>query len=94
MLQNDLGPAFRLGQVTLTPAAKKLIRSADVFDALLLHMRGNRGGVTKDDDQFQLPFALDGCRLLGAYRATGGQKFLIVTEADRSRTTVMLPEEL
>ena len=94
MLQNDLGPAFRLGQVTLTPAAKKSLRSADVFGALLLHMRGNSGGVTKDDDQFQLPFTLDGCRVLGAYRAADGQKFLIVTEADRSRTQVMLPEEL
>ena len=94
MLQNDLGPAFCLGQITLTPAAKKLLRSADVFDALLLHMRVHRSGVAKDDDQFQLPFALDGCRVLGAYRASCGHKFLIVTEADRSRTMVMLPEEL
>ena len=64
-----------------------------MFDALLLHMRGHRSGFTKDDDQFHLPFALDGCRVLGIYRASCGEKFLIVTEADRSRTTVMLPEE-
>ena len=93
MLQNDLGSAFKLGQVALTPAAKKLLKSAEVFDALLLHMRGHGSGVAQDDGQFHLSFALDGCRVLGTYRASCGQKFLIVTESDRSRTTVMLPEE-
>lgn len=93
MLQNDLGPIFPLGRVTLTLGVKKALPTRDLIDALLRHMRGPRSSCTRDGDQFNFPFALDGCRVLGTYRASSGRKILIVTEADRSRTTVMLPEE-
>ena len=93
MLQNDLGPIFPLGHVTVTPGAKKSLPHRDLLDALLCHMRGQWIGDSHAADQYQLPFALDGCRVLGAYRSSSGQKVLIITEADRSLTTVMLPEE-
>jgi hypothetical protein len=35
----------------------------------------------------------DGSRLLSAYTLTGGEKIWVITEADRSSTTVLLPEE-
>ena len=34
-----------------------------------------------------------GCRLFSAYGAGGGTKFWIITEADRSVTTILLPED-
>jgi len=34
-----------------------------------------------------------GLRLLSSYRSESGTKFWIITEADRSATTVLLPED-
>jgi hypothetical protein len=36
---------------------------------------------------------LEGCRLLSAFRDRHGVKFWIITEADRSFTTILLPED-
>lgn len=94
MLQNDSGPLFPLGKVLLSPRARKSLSGRDLVNAILCHMRGRCCELTRNGDQFHFPFALDGCRVLGSFRASNGGKFLIVTEADRSRTTVMLPEEL
>ena len=93
MLMKDSGPVFPLGRVTLSPGAKCSLSNRDLLDAILSHMRGQQIGFTPDGHQFHFPFALEGCRVLGIYRTSDDDKFLIVTEADRSRTTVMLPEE-
>lgn len=39
MLQNELGPIFPLGQLTMTPGARKSLRGRDLLDALLRYMR-------------------------------------------------------
>ena len=94
MLQNDSGPLFPLGKITLTPGAKESLRGRDLLDAILGHMRGLSDVFTSDGNQFLFAqFSLTGSRVIGTYRATNGRKFLVVTEADRSRTTVMLAEE-
>jgi len=36
---------------------------------------------------------LEGCRVLTVYRSSTGQSFWIITEADRSVTTILMPEE-
>ena len=93
MLQNDLGPVYPLGRVTTTLGARRSLSRQDMLNALLRQMRGEWSSVAGDAEQCELPLALDGCRVLGAYRSSSGQRFWIITEADRSRTTVMLPEE-
>lgn len=94
MLQNDLGPIFPLGQLTMTPGARKSLTGRDLLDALLRYMRGLSCAFTNDGNQFHFAlFASKGSRIIGTYRASNGRKFLLVTEADRSRTTVMLAEE-
>ena len=93
MLQNDLGPVYPLGRVTTTLGARRSLSRQDMLNALLRQMRGEWGSEVGDVQQGELPLVLDGCRVLGAYRSSSGQRFWIVTEADRSRTTVMLPEE-
>jgi len=93
MMQNDLGPLFPLGKVTLTPGARQSLPGRDLLEAILSYMRGQRCGFTCDGNQFHFLFALEGCRALGNYQARDGRKILIVTEADRSRTTIMLAEE-
>ena len=93
MLLNDLGPLFPLGKVTLTPGVKRSLSGRDLLDAIMGHMRGQRCAFTRDGDQFHFLFAMEGCRVLGNYHARNGRRVLIVTEADRSCTTVMLAEE-
>lgn len=94
MLQNDLGPIFPLGHLTLTPGARRALTGRDLLDAMLRYMRGLSCAFTSDGNQFQFAlFASKGSRAFGTYQASNGQRFLLVTEADRSRTTVMLAEE-
>ncbi len=88
-LQNDLGPICRLGRIVLTPGVKKSLSGKDLLEALLLHMRGGR---TRDETPIA-PGHLQGCRLLNVYRSSAGRCFWIITEADRSLTTVLMPEE-
>lgn len=93
MLRNDLAPLFRLGKLTFTPAAKRSLSGCDLAEALLSYIRGERTGDARDSRQLNFPFGLEGCRVLGCYRSPAGKKVWIITEADRSQTTVMLPEE-
>lgn len=93
MMQTDLGPLFPLGKVSLSPGAKKSLPGRELVEAIMCYMGGPCSSCPREGDQFHFPFALDGCRVVGTYRASNGQKILIVTEADRSRTTVMLPGE-
>ena len=92
-LQNDLGPVFKLGLVTMTLRAKRALSDLNVLEALLLHTRGEWGGIAPDDHDTLFPDFDFGVRMRGAYRDRQGQIFWIITEADRSRTTVMMPSE-
>ena len=69
------------------------IPSDDVFRALARHQSGDWGDVSEDDrreNEFSLGSQL---QLLSAYQSQTGAKFWILTEADRSATTVLLPSE-
>lgn len=81
---------FPLGGVTMTLGVRNHVSDKDVTEALLRHKRGNqcRGGIFSK----QSPL-LDGCRVLSAYRSKSGLPFWIITEADHSKTTVLLPTE-
>ena len=47
-----------------------------------------------DEDRSENEYSLEhGCRLLSVYHTSAGVKFWIITEADRSATTILLPEE-
>jgi hypothetical protein len=65
----------------------------DVADALRRHFSGDWGEVC-DEDRRANELALSfGQRLLSSYRDRRGNRFWIVTESDRSATTVLLPDE-
>ena len=84
---------FELGQIVATPGALESIPAEDIADALGRHQRGDWGGVCEDDrkeNEFSLGKHL---RLFSVYHAEEGTKFWIITEADRSATTILLPEE-
>ena len=88
-MRNDWGPICRLGRVVLTPGARKFLSGTDMLNALLLHMRGGRAS----DESPLAPDDLAGCRTLNVYRGSAGQCFWIITETDRSLTTILMPEE-
>jgi hypothetical protein len=84
---------FPLGNVYQTPGVLEAIPSEDVFRALARHQSGDWGDLgteDKEENEFSLGYPL---RLLSAYHSQTGMKFWVITEADRSSTTVLLPSE-
>lgn len=84
---------FPLGQIVITRSALEVISADDVSRALNRHAKGDWGQVCEDDRQENELSLKEGYRLLSAYRAADGTKFWIITEADRSATTVLLPDD-
>ena len=82
-----------LGRVVITQGAKTALGDTDVILALGKHARGEWGDLCPEDAQAN-DAALDQfARILSAYTSQAGTKFWIITEADRSATTVLLPDE-
>ena len=84
---------FPLGNIYHTPGVEEAIPSEDVMQALARHQSGDWGDLSAHDraeNEFSLGYPL---RILSAYRAQTGEKFWVMTEADRSATTVLLPSE-
>jgi hypothetical protein len=69
------------------------LTSDDVRDALSRHLSGDWGDVCNEDRQENELSLREGFRLLSVYHASDGKKFWVITEADRSSTTVLLPED-
>jgi hypothetical protein len=84
---------FPLGRLLITPAALAALPQDEVFRALNRHVRGDWGDCDREDAAANDRSLVDGSRLLSVYHARGGRKFWIITEADRSATTVLFPEE-
>ena len=84
---------FPLGQVVATPGALAGIPQPEMFDALNRHIKGDWGDLDLEDIEANNHALQTGDRLLSAYHTKGGTKFWIITEADRSSTTLLLPEE-
>lgn len=82
-----------LGRVVATPRALAELVQADIDTALARHIKGDWGDVTPDDGRANDQALIHETRLFSAYQAGNGTKFWIITEADRSVTTVLLPED-
>jgi hypothetical protein len=64
-----------------------------VNESLQRHIRGGWGDLDKEDKQENELSLKEGYRLLSAYEREGLPKIWIITEADRSATTILFPEE-
>ena len=85
-------PRFRLGQTVATPGAMAL--QVDLVAYLRRHHCGDWGEeLCAEDKQANEDALKHGDRLLSCYRTPAGDRLYIITEWDRSITTVMLPEE-
>jgi hypothetical protein len=83
---------FPLGQIVITANANAQLNSQAVNEALIRHASGDWGEVCEADRRENELSLKEGFRLLSVYRA-GEKKFWIITEADRSVTTVLMPED-
>ena len=93
-----MGHLFNTGQIYITCGVNKQITDNAKFaifvsDSLNKHIRGEWGEISEDDkeeNQFSLNRDL---RLFSAYERNDFPKIWIITEADRSVTTVLFPDE-
>jgi hypothetical protein len=86
---------FPLGQIVATPGALAALERAKQPPICFLarHAIGDWGELEPTDiaeNQYSL---IHGFRLLSSYLTNAGEKLWIITEADRSATTLLLPEE-
>lgn len=86
---------FILGQVVATPGALEALEMASQSstDILNRHVIGDWGDLDAQDKQTNNDALRNGERLLSAYTLASGERIWIITEADRSVTTLLLPSE-
>ena len=86
---------FPLGQTYITPGAEEalMIAGQTGIEFLRRHMSGDFGNLSDEDTAEKELSLREGFRVLSAYRTANGQKLWIITEADRSSTTILLPSD-
>ena len=83
---------LKLGQVVVTTGARDSLDMNDVQVALMRHQMYDWGNVCKEDKKANDEAVIEGDRILSSYESKG-TKFWIITEWNRSATTILLPEE-
>jgi hypothetical protein len=86
-------PKFSLGHIVATPGALRDIPNEEILAALARHANGDWGTLEPHDLAVNESALANGGRLFSAYDSLGGIRFWIITEWDRSATTILLPEE-
>jgi hypothetical protein len=91
----ELPPRFSLGQVLATPGAlAALAEAGQTPHEFITRHRGGDWGVVGREDRQENELSVQGdLRILSAYILNSGVKIWLITEADRSATTLLLPSE-
>lgn len=88
---------FDLGALVITDGAAALLAETQQTDAaarlMRRHLTGDWGELDAHDRKVNQENLRRGLRLMSAYTLPGGQRIWIITESDRSVTTILLPEE-
>ena len=94
-MSEPLRPLFPLGRVVATVGALATLVDAGQKprEFIQRHVGGDWGELDTEDRQANQQALEHGLRLFSAYRASDGSKIWVITEADRSSTCVLLPEE-
>ena len=95
MFESRKSHHFSLGRVVATPGALRAIEDAGQSpEEFLARHHSKDWGELSDEDRRENELSLEqGFRLLSAYRTATGERLWVITEADRSLTTILLPEE-
>jgi hypothetical protein len=88
-------PLFKLGQIVATPAALEALGKASQapWEFLARHAQGDWGDLDAEDRRLNDEAVNAGERILSAYLLKSGVRIWIITEADRSSTCLLLPDE-
>ena len=87
-----VAPKFPLGEIVLTTNAMGQLNPNAINDGLKRHAAGDWGDVCPEDREENELSLKEGYRLLSVYRS-GETPFWIITEADRSVTTILMPDD-
>jgi hypothetical protein len=92
---NIAAPKFRLGKLVSTPGALAALTEAGQSPLVFVsqHVVGKWGECDEHDRQANEDALKNGDRLFSVYRTAKNVKIWVITEADRSSTCVLLPEE-
>lgn len=95
MAQDRRAIRFPLGRILATSGALSALANSGqtALEFLARHSRGDWGEVCKEDQAANDRAVEVGERILSAYKTTRGVRIWIITEWDRSVTTLLLPEE-
>ncbi len=87
--------SFPLGQVLITPPVEAVLQEVgrNLQEFLDRHASGDWGDIDTDDWNANEEALTSGARLMSAFAVTEAQKIWIITEADRSATTILLPAD-
>jgi hypothetical protein len=86
---------FSLGQTVATPGALEALQDAGQSPAFFLqkHINGDWGECCREDAAANDQALKDDARIFSVYRTLKGVKIWVITEADRSSTCILLPDE-
>ena len=93
--KNQTHPKFSLGQLLSTPGALELLEETGKNASTYLHrhLSGDWGDLCDEDKEANDQALIDGSRIFSSYEIGKGEKIWVITEADRSSTTILLPSE-
>lgn len=88
-------PKFPLGQILATPGVIEALEESGqtINEFLDRHVQGDWGELCQEDWDENEYSLQEGFRLLSAYTTLKGEKLWLITEADRSSSTLLRPEE-
>ena len=86
---------FPMGQIVGTPGALEAMKNAlaDPIELLERHISGDWGDLCSEDSELNDSAVKNGARILSSYSLPTDVKIWIITEWDRSVTTMLLPSE-
>ena len=84
---------FPLGRTVATPGVLETLTHDDILHALARHVSGDWGEVEDEDAAANERALLTEGRLVSVYSSASYVRFYVITECDRSATTVLLPHE-
>ena len=86
-------PKFSLGEIRITPGAAGKLARNEIESGINRHANGDWGELEPENRRLNDERVEKGGPLASIYQDGKGKKFYVLTEADRSVTTVLLPEE-
>ena len=84
---------FPLGRILITSAVEESIAREEIDAALGRHARGDWGDLCASDAQLNELSLREGGRLFSSFTDRMQTRFYVITESDRSVTTVLVPAD-